>query len=75
MINPENPPEELGPEINYEPSGTVQHEKIEQGPGLIWPQQEQLRVLIEEFSDVFNEKPGKASGMRHEINTPAGTIV
>lgn len=75
LLSPEDQSEELGPEVGNQLRGVKQQGKVEQGPELNKDHQEQLQALIEKFSDVFNERPGKARGVRHEINTPRGTIV
>lgn len=73
MLSSEDAPEGLQPKADHQPRGEKAG-KVEQGPELTEDQQKQLQALVEGFSDVFKEKPGKAKGVRHEMNTLKGTM-
>lgn len=75
MLSPEEPWEELGPEVGNSQGKVDQSSQVTQGLGLNEEQHSQFRRPVVKFHGVFNEKSGRAQGMQHEINSPKGTIV
>ncbi|MGH0185230.1 UNVERIFIED_CONTAM: hypothetical protein FKN15_017326 [Acipenser sinensis] len=70
FIAPGNIEDDLGPEL--EPSST---KNISMGEQLLPDQQRELRRLIEEFSDVFSNTPGRTNLAEYDIISPPGVTV
>lgn len=75
MVSSKGIKEEFGPEICEDSGEEKLDELIQQGERLTEKQQRDLKIVIYSFKHVFNERPGWAKGIRHEIQMPKGAIV
>lgn len=66
---------ESGNKTTTLPKGQETSKEVCLGDQLTIEQQEHLRLLINEFGDVFNEIPGCAKGIEHKIIAPEGRVV